>query len=65
LKFPEAEIFRLIVACCSKKTVGLAWGKRISQRYGGKAASRPGKNIEEVIFEVPYHPLGFVSPVHV
>ncbi len=25
----------------------------------------PSKNGEEVVFDVPYYPLGFVSPVHV
>ncbi len=41
LKYSRADIFGLIVACCSKLTVNLAWGKMRSQRYGGNAASTP------------------------
>ncbi len=43
LKYSQADIFGLIVACHSKLTVNLAWGKRRSRRYGGNVASTPAR----------------------
>jgi hypothetical protein len=65
MKYSQAEIFGLIVAWRSKLTVCSAWGKRRSQRYGGNAASTLARMERKWFFEVPYHSLGFVSPVHV
>jgi hypothetical protein len=64
--FINDAIYCILITYLLLDTIILPDPGFVFQRYGGNVASTPARmDREEVVFKELYHPLGFVSPVHV